>query len=112
MEIPEKTNRLALASFAGGLMILICTGLLVGIYNFMEPSRRLIGIADGILLPLRNLSVIFALAAGILALRDIRSKAGVEKGVGFAWVGIAIGAGWILIGILVGLAFLVGEVLH
>ena len=112
MESSIKTNRLAIVSFVSGLIGLISIVIIFLLYRSQETAAGIISITDGIIMPLRNLCVVVALATGILALRDIKKKDGTEKGKIFAWVGIILGAGWILLGLLVGITFLVGEILH
>ncbi|MFH2129329.1 MAG: DUF4190 domain-containing protein [bacterium] len=112
MESPIKTNRLAIVSFASGLIGLIIVVIVFMLYSSQETTGILISITDGVLLPLRNLSVVIAVITGILALREIKKKDGAEKGKIIAWVGIVLGAGWILFGFLVGLTFLLSEILH
>ena len=112
MESSIKTNRLAMVSFASGLIALLSIGLIFVLYSSPETAGGLISIADGIIMPVRNLSVPVALLTGILALREIKKKGGIEKGKVLAWVGIVLGAGWILFGLLVGITFLLAEILH
>jgi len=112
MNDPIKTNFLAKLSLASGLIALITISLVFVLYNSQEITGSTIAITDGIIIPLRNLSVAAALITGILALREIKKKEGAEKGKIIAWVGITLGAGWILFGLLVGLIFLLGEILH
>jgi hypothetical protein len=112
MKDPIKTNRLAIISFASGLIALITISLVFAVYNSREITGTTISIIDGIIIPGRNLSVAAALITGILALRELKKKEGAEKGKIFAWIGLILGAGWILFGLLVGLMFLLGEILH
>ena len=112
MDRDYKANRLAIVSFASGLIALLSITLIFILYNLLEASGGLINITDGIIMPLRNLSVVVALITGILALRDIKKKDGAEKGKILAWVGIVIGAGWILFGLLVGIIFLLSDILR
>jgi hypothetical protein len=112
MKDPVRTNRLAIISFASGLIALITISLVFTVYNSQEVTGITIRIIDGIIIPGRNLSVAVALITGILALRELKKKDGAEKGKIFAWVGLILGAGWMLFGLLVGLMFLLGEILH
>jgi len=112
MESSIKTNRLAMVSFISGLIAILCIGVIFAFYKLQETKAGLIGITDGIIMPLRNLCVAVALVTGILALRQIKKKNGTEKGKIFAWIGIFIAAGWIIFGLLVGVAFMLGESLH
>ncbi|MCS7288854.1 MAG: DUF4190 domain-containing protein [Roseiflexus sp.] len=102
-----RVNRLALISFVSGLLTLLC---LAGIdaASRLAPTNDdlIVTLVDGVLIPVRNLSVPVALVTGILALREIRRKGGAEKGKTLAWLGIAIGIGWIVFFILVVLAFI------
>ena len=104
-----KTNRLALLSFVSGSTALIAISLVFVLYNALDPSPGMIGIIDGILIPGRNLAVFAALAAGILALIEIRKTGGTKRNKIYAWFGVAIGAGWVLFGSFVGLIFLLGR---
>ena len=112
MDHPVKTNRFALISFICGLVALLSIGLIFLLYRQVELAGTLLTLTDGVLIPLRNLSVIVALIMGIVALMDIKKKAGTEKGKILAWAGIVLGAGWILFGILVGMVFLVSAILQ
>jgi len=97
MESSVKTNRLAIVSFASGLIALLSIGLIFILYNSQETAGGIISITDGIIMPLRNLSVAVAIVTGLLALRQIKKKDGIEKGKTLAWVGIT---------------FLLAEILH
>ena len=112
MESSMKTNRLAIVSFASGLIALISIGLIFVLYNSQEAAGRIINIINGIIMPVRNLCVAVALITGIFALREIKKKDGTEKGKILAWFGIVLGAGWILFGLLVGITFLLADLLH
>jgi glucose uptake protein GlcU len=112
MESSIKTNRLAIVSFASGLIAILSIGLIFVLYSSQETAGIIISITDGIIMPLRNLCVVVALVTGILALRQIKKKDGTEKGKLLAWVGIVLGAGWIIFGLLVGITFLLAEMLH
>lgn len=98
MEIAVKTNRLAIVSFVSGLIAFLILGalLLVGVIvspgDLPEPTspiNTIMGVARSAL----DLCTILSLLTGILALRDIRKKGGMEKGKTLAWVGITLGAG-------------------
>jgi hypothetical protein len=121
MEAPIKTNRLAIISFISGLIVVISLGLYRVFYllaypssagNSAEPINRIFLTLMDLTVPVRNLGAASALLSGILALREIKMKAGSEKGRGFAWAGIISGAGWILVGLLVGITFFAAEMLH
>lgn len=101
-----RTNRLAMISFASGLLALLCiAGMLIAM-SLAPTDYDLVGtLTSGVLLPLRDLSVLVALVTGILALREIKQKKGAERGKTLAWLGIAIGMGWIVFFILVAVAF-------
>jgi len=100
------TNRLAILSFISGMVALLSISLVFILYNLAAPESVPLFITDGILIPVRNLSVVASLITGVLALRDIRRNPDTEKGKTLAWFGIIVGAGWILFGLLTGLAFL------
>lgn len=106
MDSSVKTNRLAIVSFVCGLIALLSISLIFMRYNLDALMNLPVFITDGVLIPVRNLSVIAALIAGVLALRDIRGKAGSEKGKILAWIGLLLGASWILVALLTVLAFL------
>ncbi len=110
MENSVKTNRLAIVSVACGLIALVAIIFVFVLYGSQESSSGIISLADGIIMPLRNLCVAIALLTGILALREIKKRDGTEKGKFFAWVGIVIGAGWLLFGLLVGIIFILSEI--
>ena len=112
MQSSVKTNRLAIVSFASGLIAIIGIIIIFVIYRTPETAGSIISITDGVIMPLRNLSVGVALLTGILALREIKKKEGTEKGKILAWFGIVLGAGWILFGLLVGLTFSLAEILY
>jgi len=98
MENPVKTNRWAIASFVSGLIAFLSLGalLLVGVTtspgNFPAPGSPINSFL-GVSRSVGNLATIVSLVTGILALREIRKKGGLEKGKTLAWVGIALGAG-------------------
>ena len=102
-----KTNKMAVISFACGLIALISMSMIFAAYNLLEQTESLLFITDGILMPVRNISVVVALVTGILAHLEIRKKGHTEKGKWLAWGGIILGAAWLLFGLCVGLVFLV-----
>lgn len=110
MNLTKRTNPLAIASFISGLIALLSAVLIFLFYNFMQPTDGLLFITDGILMPVRNISVVVALVTGVLGLWQIKKKGQAEKGKWLAWVGIILGAAWLLIGIFVGLAFLISMI--
>ena len=112
MDNSTKTNRLAIVSFASGLIAILSIGLIFILYNSQETAGIIISITDGLIMPLRNLCVVVALVTGILALRQIKKKGGTEKGKILAWIGIILSAGWIIFGLLVGMIFLLAKILH
>ena len=112
MEPSNKTNRLSIISFACGLTALISIGIIFAVYNLTESTQGILFITDGILMPIRNLSVVVALVTGILALRDIKKKGPSEKGKWLAWAGIILGAAWLLFGAFVGLVFLISKIVQ
>lgn len=112
MDKLNKTNRLAIISFICGLIALISIGIIFAAYNLTESTQGLLFITDGILMPIRNISVVVALVTGFLALRDIKKKGHSEKGKRLAWTGIILGAAWLLFGAFVGLAFLISRIMQ
>jgi hypothetical protein len=112
MEPSNKTNRLSIISFACGLIALISISIIFAAYNLTESTQGLLFITDGILMPIRNLSVVVALVTGILALRDIKKKGIPEKGKWLAWAGIILGAAWLLFGAFVGLVFVFSRIVQ
>ena len=112
MDNTKKTNLLSIISFISGLIALLSIGGIFALYNFIEPAGSILFVTDGILIPLRNISVVVALVSGILALRDLRKKGHGEKGKWFAWVGILMGAAWLLFGMFVGMAFILSMIMQ
>jgi uncharacterized protein YqgC (DUF456 family) len=112
MANPKSTHRLSIISFVCGLVALISIGSIFAGYNMTEPTPAILFITDGILMPIRNISVLVALVTGILALRDIKKKGSSEKGQWLAWAGIVISAFIILSGVLVSLVFLLSRILQ
>ncbi|MBS3753985.1 MAG: hypothetical protein KGY46_11465 [Anaerolineales bacterium] len=106
------TNRLAIACFISGMIALLCIALIFVLYNSVEASNSIRRITDGIIMPIRNLSVGVTLLTGLLALKDIKEKGGTKKDKVLSWSGIVIGAGWILFGSLVGITFLLAKILR
>ncbi len=101
-----RVNRLAIISFVSGLLALLCIAGTFAVLRLAPTNDALIvTLVDGILIPVRNLSVLVAVVTGILALGRIRRTEGAEKGKTLAWLGIAIGIGWIVFFILVAVAF-------
>ncbi|MFQ3631100.1 hypothetical protein [Roseiflexus sp.] len=101
-----RITRLAIVSCASGLLALLCMAGIVVVLSLAPTSDELVvALVDGILIPVRNLSVLVALVTGVFALMRIRRKEGAEKGATLAWLGIALGIVWIVFGILVMLAF-------
>jgi hypothetical protein len=109
MENNTRTNKLAIISFICGLIALISIGIIFGAYNLTEPTQAILFITDGILMPIRNISVVAALITGIFALRDLKKKDHSEKGKWLAWAGIIMGGAWIIFGVFVGLLFSVSS---
>ena len=94
METTIKTNRLAIVGFVSGLIAFLILGALLTAFRgiFPEPGSPI----DTIMNQLRSALDLFtflSLLIGILALRDIRKKGGMEKGKMLAWAGIILGAG-------------------
>ncbi len=101
-----RITRLAIVSCVSGLLALLCmAGIVVALSLAPASDDLVVALVDGILIPVRNLSVLVALVTGVLALMEIRRKEGAEKGKTLAWLGIAIGIVWIVFGILAVLAF-------
>ena len=98
MEISVKTNRLAVVSFVSGLISFLSLGVLLPVLfppypgYLPEPLSPINTIMD-LSRPVRDICTILALFAGILALREIRKKGGMEKGKALAWAGIILGGG-------------------
>lgn len=105
MQKASTSNRLALVSFISGITALIAIAVVFIFYTSSETQGGAISIIDGIVMPIRNLSVGLALITGIFALREIKKTGGTTKDRIFSWFGIVIGTGWILFGIFVGLLF-------
>jgi hypothetical protein len=108
----KKTNLLSILSFACGLTALISIGIIFGAYNWMEPTQAILFITDGILIPIRNISVLVALVTGILSLRDLKKKGPSEKGKWLAWAGIILAGAWLIFGASVGLLFLLSRIVQ
>ena len=98
MEMTVKTNRWAIVSFVSGLIAFLILGalLLAGVTaspgDLPEPTSPINTILD-VSRSALDLCTILSLLTGILALREIRKKGGMEKGKKLAWVGITLGAG-------------------
>lgn len=110
MDKSNKTNRLALISFTCGLIAFLSVGIIFAVYNLTEPTQAILFITDGILMPIRNISVVVALVTGILGLRDIKKKDPSEKGAWLAWAGIVISVGIILTSLFISLSFLISRI--
>lgn len=112
MSGPAKTNVLAIVSFSSGLIALLSTALVIWLFRLQPiPGDMTVVITDRLLIPLRNLGMVAAVAAGIVALSQIKRGVGNGKGKILAWMGIATGIAWLLFMALVGLAFLLGPTL-
>ena len=94
MESSIKTNRLALISFASGLIALLIIAFIFIVYNFRRALSRHNQHNRWGLMPVRNLCVAAALLTGILGLREIKKNDGTEKGKIFAWAGLR-NRGWL-----------------
>lgn len=112
MEINVTTNRLAIISFVTGLIGILTVVLTMlpllfppSLENLPEPTG-LIAIIMGFSRSVRDLSTFVALVTGILSLREIKKKSGMEKGRLLAWTGIIVGGGWILFRVLIALFFI------
>ena len=117
----KKTNRLAIVSVISGLTALLSLGFYWALFLIAFPTspgaspgianQTLITIMD-LTVPVRNLCAPAAFLTGILALRDIKKKEGLEKGKFLAWTGMVLGVAWILVGVLVGITFFLAEILN
>lgn len=85
MSGPAKTNVLAIVSFSSGLIALLSTALVIWLFRLQPvPGDMTVVITDRLLIPLRNLGMIAAVAAGIVALSQIkrgRQREGEHTGV-------------------------------
>ena len=109
MEKPVKTNRLAIVSFVSGLISLLSFGISFVVIsesagNLPEPGSPIYSFLD-LSRSTGNLATFVSLVTGILALRTIRKKDGMEQGKTLAWIGMALGAGW---RVLVAIYFILG----
>ncbi len=101
-----RITRLAIVSCVSGLLALLCmAGIVVALSLAPASDDLVVALVDGILIPVRNLSVLVALVTGVLALMRIGRKEGAEQSATLAWLGIAIGIVWVVFGILTVLAF-------
>ena len=107
MDPPGKINTIAVISFSCGMIALLSMGLIFAAYNLLELTEGLLFVTDGILIPIRNISMVAAIITGILAHYQIKKSGHVEKGKWLAWAGIVLGAVWLLFGICTGLVFLI-----
>jgi hypothetical protein len=98
MEITFKTNRLATISFLSGLIAFLILGALLLVGGTTSPGKLpepaspidfMMVMARSVL----DLCTLLSLLMGILALRDMAKKSGMEKGKLFAWTGIVLGVG-------------------
>lgn len=116
METTVRTNRLAMVSFAAGLIVfLIMIGAVFRVLSLLnvppgtDPDQAA-GSGTGLFASwsgrLAGLVSAGAIAAGVIALSGIRKSAGLEKGRLIAWSGIALGASWLLFRLLIALFFI------
>lgn len=112
MKDSNKTNPLAIVSFASGIIALIFIVLVFVLYTVVDTSEGVIKFTDGLIMPARNLLLIISLLTGILALNDIKKSGGTQKSKILSWFGIVTSAGWLFLGILVGVTFLLAELSH
>ena len=118
MENHIKTNRLAIVSLVSGLMALLLTfGMFFVRLSFYtslggtlpeptDPALARFEFWTTWVGRLGSLATFGAIITGILALREIKRKGGMEKGKILAWVGIILGGGWILFRVLVAIFFI------
>ena len=59
-------NLISIISFACGLIALVSIGIIIAAYNLTESTEGLLFITDGILMPIRNISVVVVLITGFL----------------------------------------------
>ena len=107
MDAHKKFNPLSIISLISGL-----TGFLIGVliflmYSRIQPTNGMLFFTDGILIPIRNISMLAAIITGIIALWQIKKNGHAEKGKWLAWAGIILGAAWLLFGICTGMVFLI-----
>jgi uncharacterized protein with PQ loop repeat len=88
MEKSVKTNRLAIASFVCGLLV-ISFWVLYPIFQSVIYNLELYYTV----VPLGALTIVGPLA-GAFALIQIKKKKGTEKGIRLAWLGIVLPLGW------------------
>ena len=109
LTVQSKTNRLAIVSFVSAVIalpsVVITILVLLNPGNLPEPESPINTVMDWSR-SVRDLFTIVALVTGILALREIKKKGGLEKGKTLAWIGIIIGAGWTLFRVVVALIFI------
>jgi len=80
MESSKKTHILAIISFVNGMIALICIVIIFAFYNSAKTTGGIRNILDGIIMPVRNFSVIVTLLTGGLAVKDIKKTGGTKKG--------------------------------
>jgi hypothetical protein len=103
-------NLISIISFACGLIALVSIGIIIAAYNLTESTEGFLFITDGIMMPIRNISVVVALITVFLALREIKKKGHTKKGKWLAWMGILISAGILLSGVFVSFTFLISRI--
>ena len=118
MELPIKTNRLAIVSFVSGMIALLFTfGLFfvrMSFYTSLEgsfleptdPALTRIEVWSAWVSRLGSLATFGAILTGFLALLEIKKKSGMEKGKILASGGIIFGASWILFRVAVAAFFI------
>ena len=107
MDAHKKFNPLSIISLISGLTGFLIGVLLYLIYSFIQLTNGMLFFTDGILIPIRNISMLAAIITGIIALWQIKKNRHTQKGKGFAWAGIILGAAWLLFGLCTGLVFLI-----
>lgn len=116
METTIRTNRLAIVSFATGLIAFLIT--IGAVFTVMSLLNAPLGTDPGLAAGpetglfaswiggLAGFASVSAMATGVIALLGIRKSAGREKGRWLAWSGIGLGASWFLFRLAIALFFI------
>ncbi len=107
MEKTVKINHMAIISFVSGLIViaLLDFGMVWQSFPVSLTYTNTIRAIMRLSVSVQYLYGPVALLTGILALKQIQKKDGVEKGKRFAWIGIVLGVDYILFGLLVFIIF-------